>query len=252
MGHGVSGWVAANRRSVINADPALDVGDRFDALDAGVPQRPERAARITTAQSSARCRSTPCRDTRSAMISARSIELISGAVAEAFGARSLARGVGRRLRGRPRRRQDASIGRLLRPRRRSGRPRPAARSACCASAAPGDGDGHGARRGGRQPGHARRGPDLPRHARRTRRADARLRCRRAGRPIADASRTPSPAPAGALPRTPLRVGFACSPYDGASVRDLLEVARRQARCPAMARTGSAAAGAVSATARRRP
>ncbi len=32
MGHGVSGWAAANRQSVINADPTLDVEARFDAL----------------------------------------------------------------------------------------------------------------------------------------------------------------------------------------------------------------------------
>ncbi|MDO8835483.1 MAG: HD domain-containing protein [Vicinamibacterales bacterium] len=32
MGHGVSGWVAANRQSVTNADPTLDVDSRFDAL----------------------------------------------------------------------------------------------------------------------------------------------------------------------------------------------------------------------------
>jgi putative nucleotidyltransferase with HDIG domain len=32
MGHGVSGWVAANRQSVINADPTLDVEARFEAL----------------------------------------------------------------------------------------------------------------------------------------------------------------------------------------------------------------------------
>jgi len=33
LGHGVSGWVAANSRSVINADSALDLGDRLDALE---------------------------------------------------------------------------------------------------------------------------------------------------------------------------------------------------------------------------
>ena len=33
VGHGVSGWVAANGRSVINADSALDLGDRLDSLD---------------------------------------------------------------------------------------------------------------------------------------------------------------------------------------------------------------------------
>ena len=33
LGHGVSGWVAANGRSVINADSALDLGDRLQNLD---------------------------------------------------------------------------------------------------------------------------------------------------------------------------------------------------------------------------
>lgn len=33
LGHGVSGWVAANGRSVINADSALDLGDRMQKLD---------------------------------------------------------------------------------------------------------------------------------------------------------------------------------------------------------------------------
>lgn len=32
MGHGISGWVAANLQSVVNADPALDVQDRFAQL----------------------------------------------------------------------------------------------------------------------------------------------------------------------------------------------------------------------------
>jgi hypothetical protein len=32
MGHGISGWVAANQQSVVNADPALDVEGRFDTL----------------------------------------------------------------------------------------------------------------------------------------------------------------------------------------------------------------------------
>jgi len=35
LGHGVSGWVAANGRSVINADAALDLGHRMDALEPG-------------------------------------------------------------------------------------------------------------------------------------------------------------------------------------------------------------------------
>ena len=35
LGHRVSGWVAANGRSVINADSALDLGDRLDGLDPG-------------------------------------------------------------------------------------------------------------------------------------------------------------------------------------------------------------------------
>jgi putative methionine-R-sulfoxide reductase with GAF domain len=33
LGHGVSGWVAANGRSVINADSALDLGHRMDGLE---------------------------------------------------------------------------------------------------------------------------------------------------------------------------------------------------------------------------
>jgi putative nucleotidyltransferase with HDIG domain len=33
VGHGISGWVVANRKSVLNADPALDVGHRFDKLN---------------------------------------------------------------------------------------------------------------------------------------------------------------------------------------------------------------------------
>ena len=32
VGHGISGWVVANRRSVLNADPALDFGNRLDDL----------------------------------------------------------------------------------------------------------------------------------------------------------------------------------------------------------------------------
>jgi hypothetical protein len=35
LGHGVSGWVAANGRSVINADAALDLGHRMDGLEPG-------------------------------------------------------------------------------------------------------------------------------------------------------------------------------------------------------------------------
>jgi hypothetical protein len=33
LGHKVSGWVAANRRSVLNADSALDLDDRMDGLE---------------------------------------------------------------------------------------------------------------------------------------------------------------------------------------------------------------------------
>ncbi|MCX6539342.1 MAG: HD domain-containing protein [Acidobacteria bacterium] len=33
VGHGISGWVVANRRSILNADPALDVGPRLDELN---------------------------------------------------------------------------------------------------------------------------------------------------------------------------------------------------------------------------
>ncbi len=33
VGHGISGWVVANRKSILNADPALDVGPRLDELN---------------------------------------------------------------------------------------------------------------------------------------------------------------------------------------------------------------------------
>jgi putative nucleotidyltransferase with HDIG domain len=32
VGHGITGWVVANRRSILNADPALDMGHRLDEL----------------------------------------------------------------------------------------------------------------------------------------------------------------------------------------------------------------------------
>jgi len=83
MGHGISGWVVANRRSVLNADPALEVGPRFDQLSPrvrsalSVPLAPgtETTGAVTLYSDQPNAFTD---DQRMA------IELISGAVAEAI------------------------------------------------------------------------------------------------------------------------------------------------------------------------
>jgi putative nucleotidyltransferase with HDIG domain len=83
MGHGVSGWVAANGRSVINADSALDLGDRLQNLDPkfrSVLSVPLTVAKggvgVVTLYSS---QANAFREEQR-----QAIELISGPVAEAF------------------------------------------------------------------------------------------------------------------------------------------------------------------------
>ena len=83
LGHGVSGWVAANSRSVINADSALDLGHRLDGIDPGfrsVLSIPLSLARgsvgvVTLYASQAHAFREEQRQ---------AIELISGPMAEAF------------------------------------------------------------------------------------------------------------------------------------------------------------------------
>jgi len=82
VGHGISGWVVANRRSIINADPALDVEARFDALSPrfrsalSVPLTPgvDTTGAVTLYSSQPNAFSEEQR---------MALELISGAIAEA-------------------------------------------------------------------------------------------------------------------------------------------------------------------------
>jgi putative methionine-R-sulfoxide reductase with GAF domain len=83
VGHGISGWVVANRKSVLNADPALDMGARFNQLNPrfrsalSIPLTPD--AETTGAV-------TLYSDQPNAFTADQclAIELISGAVAEAI------------------------------------------------------------------------------------------------------------------------------------------------------------------------
>ena len=96
LGHGVSGWVAANGRSVINADSALDLGDRLDGLEPkfrsvlSIPLIHRHAARSASSRSTRASANAFREEQRQA------IELISSPVAEAFSRadarRSLLRG----------------------------------------------------------------------------------------------------------------------------------------------------------------
>jgi putative nucleotidyltransferase with HDIG domain len=83
LGHGVSGWVAANGRSVINADSALDLGQRMDGLQPkfrsvlSVPLvQPQRTVGVVTLYAS---QAQAFREEQR-----QAIELISGHTAEAF------------------------------------------------------------------------------------------------------------------------------------------------------------------------
>ena len=83
VGHGITGWVVANHRSVLNADPALDVGSRLDELSPrfrstlSIPLSPE----LETTGAVTLYSDQPNAFTDDQRLA---IELISGAVAEAI------------------------------------------------------------------------------------------------------------------------------------------------------------------------
>jgi putative nucleotidyltransferase with HDIG domain len=83
MGHGISGWVVANRRSILNADPALDVGPRFDQLS---PKFRSALSIPLATDTEATGAVTLYSDQPNAFTDDQrmAIELISGAVAEAI------------------------------------------------------------------------------------------------------------------------------------------------------------------------
>jgi len=228
VGHGISGWVVANRRSVLNADPALDLGPRLDGLTPrfrsamSIPLSPEiETIGAVTLYSDQLNAFTD--DQRLA------IELISGSVAEAVERayrRKLAMeggGVAPAVVAPVSGAMDAILDRDVFWRSSTGRNL----GVLCATAPPGE--------------------DLMDHAavaisQATRVADLIFRpndgelivlmpdCEQsAGQLIVDRITTALPAAVVPGPNGPaqLRMAFACGPYDGDTVRQLLAVARRR-------------------------
>jgi hypothetical protein len=245
VGHGISGWVVANRRSVLNADPALDVGSRLDGLNPrfrsslSIPLTPD--AETTGAMTLYSSQPNAFTDDQRA-----AMELISGAVAEAI--------------ERARRRTLAMDGRESVPVR--------VRAGTGTMEAILDRDVFWRGSTGRQLGvlcvRSAGGDSVMDHAavavgQSTRVADLIFRptdedlvvlmpdCDpSAGQMIVDRIGAALPpevvAPADGTP--PLHVAFACGPYDGDTVRQLLAVARRRIEAAESSAEGVLLAGEV--------
>ena len=83
LGHGVSGWVAVNGRSVINADSALDLGPRLDGIDP--PFRSVLSVPLLHSRGTVGVVTLYASQPQAFREEQRqAIELVSGAVAEAF------------------------------------------------------------------------------------------------------------------------------------------------------------------------
>jgi putative methionine-R-sulfoxide reductase with GAF domain len=224
MGHGISGWVAANQQSVLNAAPALDFEDRFDALRPSfqsvmsVPLVSDRAA--VGALSLYSIQANAFTDAQR-----HALELVASAIVD-----SLATAAARR-----------AVAEM-------------AASTAAAGSDPLEGllrhDAVTRAFGGRPLGllslRSLSGADAMAHAavavnQATRVADLIVRVRAdelvvlmpdcdpsAGQIVAARLAEALDAlPEGARVRDTLRLGFACGPYDGASVRELLDVSRRR-------------------------
>jgi hypothetical protein len=224
MGHGVSGWVAANCQSVLNADPDLDLGDQARALTPAlrsvlsVPLSGDRA--VVGSISLYSIQAQAFTDEQRQVV-----ELIGGPVAEALStasAHDAAADVSRASTGSSATSLDALLHRdsFWMPMSRRSMGVMYLRTAGDAMAMT----------------HASVAVNQA-----TRIADLIFRLRSdelvvlmpdadqgAGRVVIDrVAETLAGMPAGAAVREALRIGFACGPYDGSSVRDLMDVARRR-------------------------
>ncbi len=224
MGYGISGWAAANRQPVVNADPALDVAERFDGLNPryrstmAVPLNGNRAvfgALVFFATQ-------PGAFTE---VQARTVELLAAAITDAVST-ALARQPDADAAPAASQGAERSLDVLLRR------------------------DGFWNTLGGRSLGvlHLRSvdGPEAITHAAvavntATRVADLIFRVQPDElivlMPDCDASagqiitgrlaETFAAMPGSARLTDAIHVGFACSPYDGTSLRDLLEISHRR-------------------------
>jgi hypothetical protein len=229
LGHGVSGWVAANDRSVINADSALDLGHRLDGIAPefrSVLSIPLSVARGTVGVITLYASQTHAfrEEQRQA------IELISGPVADAFS---------RALQAHPQPVDPSVIaarpgtsngpslrGLLARDKRAVGEVGRSLGVLCVKNF----GDASVMAHATMAVNHATRIADLI-----FRPTDDSLVVLMpdsdagAGQMVLD--RIAAAMPPGILPppseSSPLRVGFACSPHDGDSVRQLLDAAQHR-------------------------